>query len=98
MEQPDNSDYGKRNKAMLWLGIGYGLRPNEICKILHGDFEGERVQGQQKLWIRDRKDGGTDTAIILNGKALDAMDDWLKIVKEKIDYYDEQTPVGFFTF
>jgi len=93
LEQPDKSDFGRRNKAMLWLSIGYGLRPNEICKICYDDFESDRVQGQQKLWIRDRKGIGTDTAIILNGKALDSMDDWLTIAKEKIDYAEKKTPI-----
>jgi hypothetical protein len=45
------------------------------------DLEAERVKGQQKLWVRDRKGKigrRADTDIILNGKALEAFDDWME--------------------
>ena len=93
LEQPDNSLYGCRNKAILWLMCTYGLRANEICKLKHEDFEQERVNGQQKLWIRDRKGKASnraDTAIILNGKSLNAMDEWLSRIKSQVG--DEITP------
>ena len=94
--QPDTSTLiGKRDLAILRLLCTYGLRANEVCKIKYGDFEGKRVKKQQKLWIKDRKGKAgnrTDTAIILNGKVLKAVDDWLSSVGIKIKA-DKDTPL-----
>jgi len=80
--QPDQgSMIGARDEAILYLMCGYGLRANEVCKLKFGDFERMRVDNQQKIWIRDRKGragGRAETAIILNGNSLIAMDNWLK--------------------
>ena len=82
MRQPDRrSLIGRRDHAILRLMLTYGLRINEICKITFQDLDSERVKGQQKLWIRDRKGKigrRADTDIILNGKALEAFDDWME--------------------
>src|SRR3972149_3586534 len=46
--------------------------------------EAERVKGQQKVWIIDRKgrfQNRPKTAIILNGRALQAFDEWIEMVK-----------------
>jgi len=81
LEQPDlNCSMGIRDKSILYLLAIYGLRANEVCKITYGDLERHRIKGQQKLWIRDRKGRigkRADTAIILNGKALEALDSWM---------------------
>jgi len=95
LEQPDNTMYGMRNSAILWLMCTYGLRANEVCKLKYGDFEGDRINNQQKLWIRDRKGKANqraNTAIILNGKCLTTFDNWLSIVREQIDI-DDETPI-----
>ncbi|ETR69144.1 MAG: integrase family protein [Candidatus Magnetoglobus multicellularis str. Araruama] len=94
LEQPDLTTLiGLRDYAMLRMLINFGLRPNELCKIKYGDFENHRVNGQQKLWIRDRKgraNNRPDTAIILNGKVLKAVDEWIN--NAKISYTDK-TPL-----
>jgi site-specific recombinase XerD len=95
LKQPDKSMFGLRNSAILWLMSTYALRVNEISKLTYGDFEGERVKGQQKLWIKDRKGKAgqrANTAIILSGNALKSMDDWLNVVREKIEISDD-TPI-----
>jgi len=85
LAQPDTSTLiGKRDSAILWLMCTYGLRANEVCKIRYGDFESFRVKEQQKLWIYDRKGKAgnrANTAIILNGKVLNAVDNWINAVK-----------------
>jgi len=81
LRQPDKKSLiGKRDAAILRLMLTYGLRVNEVSKLKYEDMERERVKGQQKLWVRDRKGRigrRPDTPIILNGKALAAFDDWL---------------------
>ena len=81
LKQPDRRTLiGKRDYAILRLMLTYGLRINEVCKLKYQDLETEREKGQQKVWIRDRKGRigrRADTDIILNGKALQAFDDWL---------------------
>ena len=81
LRQPDvRTLIGKRNRAVLRLMLTYGLRAGEICKLTYKDIDPERVKGQQRLWIRDRKGRigrRADTDIILNGKALDAFDEWM---------------------
>lgn len=81
MRQPDQRTLiGKRDHAILRLMLTYGLRVNEVCKLRFQDLERERVKGQQKLWVRDRKGRigrRADTDIILNGKALEAFDAWM---------------------
>lgn len=85
LSQPNRrSDIGKRDYAILLLMLVYGLRANEITKLTYGNIEPERVKGQQKVWITDRKgkyQNRPETAIILNGKALQAFDTWLDVVK-----------------
>ncbi|MDM8523278.1 tyrosine-type recombinase/integrase [Desulfococcaceae bacterium HSG8] len=80
LQQPDTELMGKRDSAMLHLMCIYGLRAGEVGKLRFGDIEMERYQGQQKIWIRDRKGHigrRKHTDIILNGRALEAFDDWL---------------------
>jgi len=81
MAQPDqNTLIGLRDYAILRMMCTYGLRANEICRLSYGDFEPYRVENQQKIWIRDRKgkaNNRAETAIILNGKVLAAMDNWI---------------------
>ncbi len=75
---------GKRDYAMLLILLVYGLRANEICKLRHKNLEAERVKGQQKVWIVDRKgrfQNRPKTAIILNGRTLQAFDAWIDTVK-----------------
>ncbi|CCK79427.1 putative integrase [Desulfobacula toluolica Tol2] len=82
MRQPDRRTLiGKRDYAILRLMLTYGLQVGEVCKLTYQDLETERVKGQQKLWIRDRKGKigrRADTDIILNGKALQAFDEWME--------------------
>ncbi|KPA11217.1 integrase family protein, partial [Candidatus Magnetomorum sp. HK-1] len=89
LNQPDTMTLmGKRDYAILRLMCTYGLRANEICKIKYDDFEDYRVKDQQKLWIKDRKGKAgnrANTAIILNGKVLHAIDDWISSVGIKTD-------------
>ncbi len=98
MRQPDRRTLiGKRDYAVLRLMLTYGLRVNEVCKLTYQDLETERVKGQQKLWIRDRKGRigrRADTDIILNGKALEAFDDWISHCQIR---FETDTPlfVGF---
>lgn len=81
LRQPDRRTLiGKRDYAILRLMLTYGLRVGEICKLTFQDLETERVKGQQKLWVRDRKGKigrRADTDIILNGKVLEAFDEWM---------------------
>ena len=86
LKQPNiETQIGKRDSAILRLMCTYGLRANEVCKIIYEDFDQNRIKGQQKLWIRDRK-GKTgkrvNTAIILNGLVLKSIDQWIN----SIDY------------
>ena len=82
LRQPDRRTLiGKRDHAILRLMLTYGLRAGEICKLSYKDLDQERVKGQQRVWIRDRKGRigrRADTDIILNGKALQAFDDWME--------------------
>ncbi|ETR69477.1 MAG: integrase family protein [Candidatus Magnetoglobus multicellularis str. Araruama] len=90
LSQPDESAIGIRDSLIMHLLCVYGLRANEVCKITYGDLERHRVKGQQKLWIRDRKGRAgkrAETAIILNGKSLRALDDWLE--ESDINVYDD---------
>ncbi|TLD40615.1 MAG: putative integrase/recombinase [Candidatus Jettenia ecosi] len=78
------TDIGKRDYALLMLMLVYGLRANEIAYLRYKHLEHERVKGQQKIWIVDRKgrfQNRPKTAIILNSKALQAFDTWIDIVK-----------------
>ena len=98
LRQPDRRTLiGKRDYAILRLILTYGLRVGEICKLTFQDLEIERIKGQQKLWIRDRKGKigrRADTDIILNGKVLQAFDEWIEHCNIK---FDSKTPifVGF---
>ncbi|MBU0994679.1 MAG: tyrosine-type recombinase/integrase [Proteobacteria bacterium] len=82
LRKPDKRTLiGKRDHAILRLMLTYGLRVNEIARLRFRDIETERVNGQQKIWIRDRKGkqgNRVDTAIILNSKVLLAFDEWLE--------------------
>ncbi|QTA83901.1 Putative tyrosine recombinase, XerC-like [Desulfonema limicola] len=94
MKAPDKRTLiGKRDHAILMLMTVYGPRAGEVCNLRWKDIEPERVNGQQKIWIRDRKGRAGNrktTAFILNGKLLQAWDDWL----ENNDiHYDDNTPV-----
>lgn len=85
LSQPDRkTEIGRRDHAILVIMLVYGLRANEIAGLRHKHLEHDRVKGQQKLWIVDRKgrfQNRPKTAIILNGRALQAFDAWLGIVK-----------------
>lgn len=75
---------GKRDYAILLIILVYGLRANEVARLLHKNLEPERVKGQQKAWIIDRKgrfQNRPKTAIILNGRTLRALDEWFEIVQ-----------------
>lgn len=98
MRKPDRRTLiGKRDYAILRLMLTYGLRVNEVCKLSYQDLESERVGGQQKIWVRDRKGKigrRADTDIILNGKVLEAFDDWMKHCQIAFDP-DSPLFVGF---
>lgn len=83
--QPDRkTEIGRRDYAILVIMLVYGLRANEIAGLRHKHLEHDRVKGQQKVWITDRKgrfQNRPKTAIILNGKALQSFDTWIGIVK-----------------
>jgi len=81
---------GIRDYAILMLMLVYGPRAGEVCKLRWSDADPERVDGQQKIWIRDRKGKGVDTAIILNGELLKAWDAW--IVKSGLTF-EPSSPV-----
>ncbi|RJP85897.1 MAG: hypothetical protein C4518_15110 [Desulfobacteraceae bacterium] len=98
LRQPDQRTLiGKRDHAVLRMMLTYGLRVNEVCKLRFQDLERERVKGQQKLWVRDRKGHigrRADTDIILSGKALEAFDGWVNACGIR---FEPDTPlfVGF---
>lgn len=78
------TEIGRRDYAILVMMLVYGLRANEVAGLRHKHLEHDRVKGQQKVWIVDRKgrfQNRPKTAIILNGKALQAFDMWVDIVK-----------------
>ena len=87
-KQPDRKTLiGIRDYAILRLMLTYGLRVNEVARLTFQDVEKDRVDGQQKIWIRDRKGrlgNRADTAIILNGKVLLAFDEWMD--RSKVDF------------
>lgn len=97
LKLPDRkTDIGKRDYAMLLILLVYGLRANEIGKLRHKNLEGERVKGQQKLWIVDRKgrfQNRPKTAIILSGRTLQAFDAWLDAVKAEMGKITGDLPV-----
>lgn len=75
---------GRRDYALLLVMLVYGLRANEVTKIRHRNIDPERVKGQQRIWIVDRKgrfQNRPETAIIINGRTLRAWDEWLEIVR-----------------
>lgn len=77
---------GKRDYALLLIMLVYGLRANEVTRIRHRNIEPERVKGQQRIWIVDRKgrfQNRPETAIIINGRTLRAWDEWLEVVKKQ---------------
>ena len=94
LQQPDTKQLiGIRDLAIIRLLLTYGLRAGEVCKLKFGDLETQRVDNQQKLWVKDRKGRAgnrKNTAIILNGKALESFDIWLN--ESKIDFENE-TPI-----
>ena len=94
LRQPDRRTLiGKRDHAILRLMLTYGLRVGEVCRLVFQDIEGERIKGQQKIWVRDRKgrmNNRADTDIILNGKVLQAFDDWMDNCKIR---FEADTPV-----
>lgn len=90
------SAIGKRNYAMLLIILVYGLRANEVAKLRHKNMEPERIKGQQKIWIIDRKgkfQNRPKTAIILSGRALRAFDDWIEAVKAQGIGINSELPV-----
>lgn len=97
LSQPNRKgDMGKRDSALLFLMIVYGLRANEITRLTYGNLEPERVKGQQKVWITDRKgkyQNRPETAIILNSKALYAFDAWTEAVKQAGVKVNKDTPI-----
>ncbi len=97
LQQPSRKDdIGKRDLAILLLMLVYGLRANEITKLRFGNLEPERVKGQQKVWIVDRKgkyQNRPETPIILNGRTLKAFDEWLQVVKASGIKPKEETPI-----
>lgn len=82
LRQPDRRTLiGRRDYLLLMLMITYGLRVNELCKLTYADLDAERVENQQRLWVRDRKGkrgNRATTAIILGGKAMEAFDEWVE--------------------
>jgi len=80
LKQPDRKRLiGKRDYAVMLMIAVFGLRINEATRITFGNFE-ERIEGQVPLWIMDRKGKGVNranTRIILNGRVLAAVDDWM---------------------
>nr|WP_320010586.1 tyrosine-type recombinase/integrase [uncultured Desulfobulbus sp.] len=87
---------GKRDYAMLLVILVYGLRANEVAGLRYKNLEHERIKGQQKVWIVDRKgkfQNRPKTAIILNGRTLRAFDAWLETVKQQGGTVDGETPV-----
>ena len=75
---------GKRDYAILLIILVYGLRANEVARVRHKNLEPERIKGQQKAWIVDRKgrfQNRPQTAIILNGRTLRALDEWFQVVQ-----------------
>ncbi len=87
---------GKRDYALLLVILVYGLRANEVAVLRHKNLERERVKGQQKVWIMDRKgkfQNRPKTAIILNGRALRAVDDWLDTVGRQGVTVDGEMPI-----
>ncbi|QTA88837.1 tyrosine-type recombinase/integrase [Desulfonema magnum] len=97
LDQPDTSEpAGIRDHAMLRLLCTYGLRAGEVCKLRFGDLEPERVGGQQKIWVMDRKGQigrRENTAIILNGPVLAAVDIWLDWLRHRGVHADALTPI-----
>ncbi len=86
--QPDvSTDIGKRDRAILYILAVYGLRANEVAKIRHKHIERKRYNQQQKIWIEDRKGwirSRPRTAVILNGRALEAFDAWFEVIKREV--------------
>lgn len=78
LKAPDTKTLiGKRDHAILMLMIIYGPRAGEVCNLRWKDVDPQRVKGQQKITISDRKGKGEHTDFILNGKLLQAWDDWI---------------------
>jgi|GEM_PF-1536563 len=92
LSQPDRRTLiGKRDYAVLRVMLTYGLRAGEATKLTLGSLEKERMVGKRRLWIRDRKGrhrNRVDTSVILEGKALEALDDWLKAANAKVKLTD----------
>ncbi|MHB8067677.1 MAG: tyrosine-type recombinase/integrase [Desulfobaccales bacterium] len=90
--QPDRrTPIGKRDYAILRMMLTYGLRAGEVAKLAMGNLEREKVEGKQRVWIRDRKGrhrNRVDTAIILEGKVLEALEDWLKVARARVTISD----------
>lgn len=87
LDQPDRrTPIGKRDYTILRVMLTYGLRAGEVAKLTVGDLEKEKVEGKRRLWIKDRKGrhrNRVNTAIILEGKALEALNDWLRVARAR---------------
>jgi len=87
LEAPETSTLlGLRDRLVLALMLIYGLRAGEVARIRFEDIEPERIKGQQRIWVRDRKGRPgrrATTGIILTGRALEAYDAWVKALKSE---------------
>jgi site-specific recombinase XerD len=97
LKQPDKrTAMGCRDRAIIYLMLVYGLRVNEVTKLRYKNLDSQRIKGQQKLWVLDRKGSFRNrpkTAIILNSKALLAFDAWLEVVQNSGIKTTRETPI-----
>ncbi len=97
LKAPDiRTKIGIRDRLIICFFLIWGLRANEICKIRHGDQDGDRVGGQLRIWIKSRKGkfrNRPTTPIVLNGKALQAWDAWMDVLKKARIKTREDLPV-----
>jgi len=77
---------GLRDRLVLGLMLVYGLRAGEVARLRFEDVDRERVKGQVRIWVRDRKGRPgrrPTTGIILSDKVLAFFDAWVDTIKKK---------------
>jgi len=77
-----NTTQGKRDKVILGLLLGAGLRRAELSELTFDDIILQPVAGKFRMVLNIKGKGAKERAIPLNNDLASILDDWKEIVKD----------------